>query len=124
MAAVDHVIYDAATGNRTCRKRHGSGQASTQVGFQGMLIDPLAGFQLRRRIPVAAAAAAAAATPWPIRPRGFTIGSVRFYDSVSPRPTSPARPATPAVPGNPYEFEGDVPTGTGIVMADPPGEFS
>ena len=43
MAAVDHVIYDVF-GQQDVPQTAGSGQAATQVGFQGMLIDPLAGF--------------------------------------------------------------------------------
>ena len=43
VAAIDHVFYDVL-GQQDVPQTAGSGQASTQVGFQGMPIDPLAGF--------------------------------------------------------------------------------
>ena len=90
VAAIDHVIYDVF-GQQDVPQTAGSGQAATQVGFQGMLIDPLAGFHFVG----GGSGGGTAATPWPIPPRGFTIRPTRVLRLVSETHLTGGRPATP-----------------------------
>ncbi len=48
VAAIDHVFYDVF-GQQDAPQTAGSGQAATQVGFQGMRNRPAGGLSLRRR---------------------------------------------------------------------------
>ena len=66
----------------------GSGQAATQVGFQGMLIDPLAGFHFVGGGSGSYTLADSATGLYYSAERGF-------YDSVSETNLT-GRPATPA----------------------------
>ncbi len=115
VAAIDHVFYDVF-GQQDAPQTAGSGQASTQVGFQGMLIDPLAGFHF-----VGGGSGGGGGGYAPANSAtGLYYSPVEgFYDSISQTHlTGAAGDASGAV--NPYEVEGDAPTATAIVMADPP----
>ncbi len=118
VAAIDHVFYDVF-GQQDVPQTAGSGQASTQVGFQGMLIDPLAGFNFVVEYSGGSGGGSGSYTLADSATGLYYSAERGFYDSVSETNlTGAAGDASGA--GNPYEFEGDAPTGTGIVMADPP----
>ena len=87
----DHVFYDVF-GQQDAPETAGSGQAATQVGFQGMLIDPLAGFHF-----VGGGSGGGGGGYAPANSAtGLTTPPSRASTTRFPRPTSPARPATPA----------------------------
>ncbi len=114
VAAVDHVFYDVF-GQQDAPQTAGSGQAATQVGFQGMLIDPLAGFHF-----VGGGSGGGGGYAPANSATGLYYSPVEgFYDSISQTHLTGA-PGDASGAVNPYEVEGDAPTATAIVMADPP----
>ena len=92
MAAIDHAFYDVF-GQQDAPQTAGSGQASTPVGFQGMINDPLSGFNF------AGGGSGDGSGSYTLADSatGLYYSAERgFYDSVSETYVTGVRPATPA----------------------------